>query len=119
MLLLSGRARAASPEPVRVDYRADESCPDAEAFLRSIAENEPRTPGARADARTGAHVPRSDYARCEPAGAWRVLGDGVENRTFIGGDYSYIPSNPSYYFQHFRAVHHDPFFGMRCARAAQ
>jgi cysteine-rich repeat protein len=45
--------------------------------------------------------------------------DGVENRIFIGGDYGYIPPNPSYFYQDFRADHHSPFFGMRCARTAQ
>lgn len=48
-----------------------------------------------------------------------LASDGIENRIFIGGDYDYIPPNPSFFYQEFRANHHSPFFGMRCARAAQ
>lgn len=35
-LLGSVPAHAAAPEPVRVDYRAEESCPDADAFLHAV-----------------------------------------------------------------------------------
>jgi cysteine-rich repeat protein len=49
----------------------------------------------------------------------KPLTDGIENRIFIESDYGFIPTNPSYLYYDFRANHHSPFFGMRCARAAQ
>jgi len=48
-----------------------------------------------------------------------LASDGIERRIFIGGDYGYYVPNPSFFYQDFPANHHSPYFGMRCARAAQ
>jgi len=46
-LLAGARAHAVEPEPVRLDYRVDESCPDADAFERAVFLRTNRARAAR------------------------------------------------------------------------